>query len=158
MSKIINYINFAIKHILNFILALLTAVVFLQVIFRFVLNQPLAWTEELAVYCLIWMTFLGSAYALSQKAHIAVDFFTSLFPLFVRKILYTLATLVSITFYIILVYQGYILTMHAMTELTPVLRLPMGWVYSVIPISGFLLLINLFHVFVKDMRGGGKTI
>ena len=158
MTKIIDYINFTVKHILNLILAILTAVVFAQVIFRFAINQPLAWTEELAIYCLVWITFLGAAYALSLKAHIAVDFFTSLFPLFIRKVLYTLAVLVSVTFYGILVYQGYILTMHSMTQLSPVLRFPMGWVYSVIPISGLLLLINLLHVFVKDMKSGGKTI
>ena len=59
MTKIIDYINFAVKHILNLILGILTAVVFAQVIFRFALNQPLAWTEELAIYCLVWITFLG---------------------------------------------------------------------------------------------------
>lgn len=158
MTKIIGYINFTVKHLLNLILGLLTAIVFAQVIFRFVINQPLAWTEELSIYCLVWITFLGAAYALSLKAHIAVDFFTSLFPLFIRKILYTLAALVSITFYIILVYQGYTLTMHSMTQLSPVLRVPMGWVYSVIPISGLLLIVNLLHVFVTDMKSGGKTI
>ncbi len=89
MDKSIGYLNFIMKHFLNLIMAVLTGSVFTQVVFRFVINKPLAWSEELAIYCLVWLTFLGAAYAMSLKAHIGVDFFIELFPISIRKVFFT---------------------------------------------------------------------
>lgn len=158
MDKFIGYMNLTLKHLLNVIMAVLTLSVFAQVIFRFLIKHPLAWTEELAIYCLVWLTFLGAAYAMSLKAHIGVEFFTNLFPLKLRRFLYILATVASIAFYLIMVIQGYDLVRQSLTQLTPVLRLPMGYVYSVIPISGLFLIINLIHLFFKEIKTGGKTV
>lgn len=146
------------KHFLNVILAVLTISVFGQVLFRFIIKQSLAWSEELAIYCLVWLTFLGAAYAMSLKAHIGVDFFTDLFPLRVRKIFFTLASIASIIFYLIMIVQGYDLVKQSMAQLSPVMRIPMGWVYAVIPISGLFLIINLIYLFTKEIKAGGKMV
>lgn len=158
MAKLINYMNLVLKHIINLVFAVLTTAVFMQVVFRFILKKPLAWTEELAIYCLVWLTFLGAAYALSQRAHIGVDFFTRLFPLPIRKILYTIASLVSIAFYAIMVIYGYELMAQGFKQTTSVFKLPMGVIYSVIPVSGIILIINLIFIFIQDIRSEGKTI
>ena len=55
---------------------LLTVVVTYSVIMRFVFNSSLAWTDELATYCLLWMVFFGLTYTLYVGAHIRIDFFT----------------------------------------------------------------------------------
>lgn len=158
MAKAINLMNLILKHVLNLVFAVLTTAVFTQVIFRFVLKKPLAWTEELAIYCLVWLTFLGAAYALSQRAHIGVDFFTQLFPLVVRKIIYTVATFISLVFYIIMVTYGYRLMIQGFSQTSSVFKIPMGAVYSVIPLSGIILIINLIFIFVQDIKSEGETI
>ena len=58
----------------------MAVVVFLQVIFRYVLNLPLFWTEELARYCLVWASLLGSAVAVKRGQHIAVTIFMERLP------------------------------------------------------------------------------
>jgi TRAP-type C4-dicarboxylate transport system permease small subunit len=50
----------------------IAAVVFLQVVFRYVLRQPLFWSEELPRYLLIWMSFLAAALAQKTEAHINI--------------------------------------------------------------------------------------
>lgn len=155
MEKIIGYMNFGVKHVLNLIMALLVIVVFLQVIFRFILNSPLAWTEELARYSLIWLTFLGASYAMSLKAHIGMEFFVNLFTVSIRKILYILATVASLVFFLLMIVEGYDLAMQGMSQTSPVLRIPMGVIYMIIPVSGVILIINMASQFSKDFKSGG---
>lgn len=155
MNKLVDYMNWGIKHILNLLMALLVVVVFLQVIFRFALDSPLAWTEELARYSLIWLTFLGAAYAMSSKAHIGMEFFVNLFNLSIRKALYIIATFASLLFFLLMVIEGYDLAMQGMSQLSPVLRIPMGMIYMVIPVSGAILIINMASQFSKDFKSGG---
>ncbi|EGL81747.1 Tripartite ATP-independent periplasmic transporter DctQ component [Caldalkalibacillus thermarum TA2.A1] len=152
MGNFVRMVNNGIKYFLILLLAVLIVVVMLQVIFRFVIHQPLAWTEELARYCLVWLTFLGAAYAMSARAHVGVEFLINLVPLGVRKGMVLLAALVSLIFFLIIIGQGYELMQRSMTQLTPVLRLPMGIVYSVIPLSGLIFVMNLFHVTLEEMR------
>src|SRR4030042_919798 len=58
-----------------FVLLLILAVT--QVLFRYVLMIPLPWTEELARFTLVWVTFLGAASVTRRKLHLAVDIFIS---------------------------------------------------------------------------------
>ncbi|MFD1862785.1 TRAP transporter small permease [Planococcus chinensis] len=155
MGKVIDYMNIGIKHFLNIILAVLVTVVFLQVIFRFVLGSPLAWTEELARYSLIWITFLGAAYAMSLKAHIGMELFVNLFGIPIRKALYILSTIATLAFFLMMVIQGTDLAMQSMSQLSPVLRIPMGIIYAVIPLSGLILIVNMASQFRKDFKSGG---
>ena len=55
----------------------MTLTVIWQVFTRFVLRDPSSWTEELAIFLLIWIGLLGSAYALRRKAHLGVDVLTN---------------------------------------------------------------------------------
>ncbi|MFC4714414.1 TRAP transporter small permease [Planococcus dechangensis] len=155
MMKWIGYLNWGIKHLLNGIMGLLVTVVFLQVLFRFVLGSPLAWTEELARYSLIWLTFLGAAYAMSLKAHIGMEVFVNLFRTPGKKALYTVASIASLMFFLLMVVEGYSLAMQGMSQSSPVLRIPMGAIYMIIPISGAILIINLAARFAQDFKSGG---
>lgn len=77
----------------------LAVVVFLQFFTRYVLNDSLAWTEEIARYLLIGVTFLGSVMAVRKRSHIAVEFLYRWFGRPLRKALQTVVDLVSIAFY-----------------------------------------------------------
>jgi len=158
MGKPINIFNTMLKYILFLLMIALIVSVFSQVLFRFVLNQPLAWTEELARYILVWLTFLGAAYAMSLKAHIGVEFFVNKLPANLHKISLVLSTLMSIAFFIILITQGYSMTTRSMSQLSPVLKIPMGVVYAVIPFSGIILVINLISETIKSLFDRGMDV
>ncbi|CFJ52178.1 TRAP-type C4-dicarboxylate transport system%2C small permease component [Mycobacterium tuberculosis] len=52
-----------------------------------------------------------------------------------------------------MIYQGYLLSVRSMTQTSPSLLVPMGYIYMVIPISGVLLIMNVLHVTWKDITG-----
>ncbi|WP_103104784.1 TRAP transporter small permease [Brevibacillus reuszeri] len=153
MGNIISKINSITRLIVIALLAIMVVAVFLQVLFRFFLDMPLAWTEELARYLLIWITFLGSAYAMAIKAHIGTEYIQKHLSPFMNKVVLSVAAVLSIFFFVVMVQQGYSLATRSMTQLSPTLLVPMGYVYMVIPISGVLLIMNALHVTWKDITG-----
>jgi TRAP-type transport system small permease protein len=153
VGSLVTRINHVIRFIVIALLAVMVIAVFMQVLFRFFLDQPLAWTEELARYLLIWITFLGSAYAMSIKAHIGTEYIQKFLSPRMNKVVLVVAALFSLVFFLVMVQQGYLLASRSMTQTSPTLLVPMGYVYMVIPISGALLIMNVIHVTWKDITG-----
>ena len=77
----------------------LAFVVFLQFFTRYVLNSSFAWTEEIARYLLIWVTFIGMAMVVRKESNIAVEIFYRWMPIGLRRVLSTLVDLISIAFF-----------------------------------------------------------
>ena len=82
----------------------LAFVVFLQFFTRYVLNDSLGWTEEIARFLLIAVTFTGSVMAVRKGAHIAVEFLYRWVPWPLRRIAQGVIDIVSISFYATLAY------------------------------------------------------
>ncbi|MCF6094839.1 TRAP transporter small permease [Microaerobacter geothermalis] len=155
MGKAVERMNEVMKHILNLLLFVMVIVVFAQVLIRYIFDQPLAWSEELARYILVWITFLGAAYAMSKKAHVGVEIVVKLFPKNFQKIVTVLSALLSLFFFGMMIYQGYLFVERTMAQTSAVLQLPMGGVYFVIPLSGVLISINLIYYVIQELRGEG---
>jgi TRAP-type transport system small permease protein len=151
-KKLVNILNKFIKWILIILFFLLVVVVFLQVLFRFVLEQPLAWTEELSRYLLVWITFLGAGYGMSIKAHPSIEvLFEKVGPSF-KKVLNVVTTILIIFFFWQIIVTSFEVIERSMVQTSPVLRIPMGLVYTVIPISSVLFVINLLFMVITEWR------
>src|ERR1700716_490743 len=79
---------------------MMTLLVFLQFFTRYVMNDSYAWTEELAVNCLIAIVFIGSAMCVRKDRHIQVDILYRFLPAKVSRVLSTLVDLVRVSFLI----------------------------------------------------------
>jgi len=77
----------------------MAALVFLQFFTRYVLNNSFAWTEELAVYCLIPVVFIGSAMCVRRSRHIQVNILYRYLPARVGRVLATLVDLAGAVFF-----------------------------------------------------------
>ena len=78
---------------------ILAFVVFLQFFTRYVLNNSLGWTEEIARFLLIAVTFIGAVMAVRKQSHIAVEFLYRWAPRPLRRVAQTLIDLVATAFY-----------------------------------------------------------
>ena len=78
---------------------LLFSVVFLQFFTRYVLNDSLGWTEEIARYLLIAVTFIGAVMAVRKESMIAVEIFYRWFPRGLRRVLQCAVDLAAVLFY-----------------------------------------------------------
>jgi TRAP-type C4-dicarboxylate transport system permease small subunit len=62
------------------VFALMVVAVWLEVIYRYVLLDPLAWTDELAVYCMVWLAYLGVGVGFRHDEHPSLEFLVSRLP------------------------------------------------------------------------------
>jgi len=121
-----------------------------QVIMRYVFNQPLVWSEELARYCMIWLAMLAAALAAREGQHIGLG---DLIPLPRRTKLVVNAIIilfVAITLWV-LVDQGWALTERTGRQLSATLRLKMSWVYAAIPVGAALMVVGLILGWLREV-------
>lgn len=74
MTKVRRGINALLSTIAAIILITMSALVIYQVFTRYVLNNPADFTEEIIRYLLIWICFIGAAYAFNSRQHMALLF------------------------------------------------------------------------------------
>ncbi len=116
----------------------LTAVITLQIVSR-VFFTSVSWTEEVARFLLIWITFLGAALAYQQGRHIAVTLLRDTLPPALRRIVSGVAVLVAIVFLLTLAKIGWQYMNMQSFQKSPSLRLSMTYVYAVMPFAALLM-------------------
>ncbi len=137
---ILNRINRVVEYVVSIFLAIMVVVIFLQVIFRFVISSPLPWSEELARYILVWISFLGASIGVKRQSHLGIEVVTKLLSARFRKISILIANLSSIGLFIIMVRWGYHLSNVVSSQFSPAMKISMFIPQSAIFISGILML------------------
>lgn len=124
------------------LMILMTLDVLWGVFTRYVMGSQASWTEELARFLLIWIGTLGAAYASGQKMHLAIDLLSPSLNESNRKRLGALIAVLILIFVITVMIIGGIrliyITFH-LDQTSAAMKLPMGLVYSVIPLSGVFI-------------------
>lgn len=132
------------------IFALLVLDVLFQVFSRYILGTSFTWTEEFARFSLIWMTILGAAYLNAKREHLSMDFlYEKLSEANKKKASILIEVFIFLFALIIMVVGGGNLvytTLH-LEQLSGTLRIPLGYVYSIMPISGLLIMcFSIYHI------------
>jgi len=89
----------------------MAGLVFLQFFSRYVLNDSFAWTEELAVYCLMPIVFIGAAMCVRKERHIQVNLIYRYLPVPAGRALSTAVDLAAIAFY---AYASWLVARYAL--------------------------------------------
>ena len=115
----------------------LTVIVALQVISR-LLKISLPWTEELARFLIVWLTFLGCTLAIYRKGHLSVNFLVEMMPKGLQRAANLITRAVLLVFFAMLLFYGVRLSALSMNNMSVSLNWPMGAVYAVLPFSALL--------------------
>lgn len=130
----------------------LLVTLFLQIFTRFVLNNPLVWTEEISRVLFIYSALLGMSTAVKQRAHISIDFFVDMLPGKIRKWLkLSLDVVVVLTLaYIVLLGYQMAVMQHRMFMVS--LDVRMSVMYGILPVAAVLMLGRLVQRILNDLK------
>ncbi len=131
----------------------LAVTVFIQVFNRFVLQAPLAWSEDLAMLLFQWMVFLGAALGVKRMRHFGIELVVRQLPTRARRALAQVVPLIIGVVALIMVSQGLTLLRFNMTRMYGTMNLSYTWAYLPIPVSGGLILLYLIELAVQRWRG-----
>jgi len=114
--KIMDWISYALLIVFSSAMVIST---FLQVIFRYLFNHPLFWSEELSRYCFVWIVFVGGI----------------------------VINILIISFLVIVIKQSIVVVIVNMSQYSPAIRIPMGLIYLAIPVGlslmlGYVIIMN----------------
>ncbi len=144
MEKTYSLLNKTIEWMLVSIFALLVLDVVWQVISRYVVGKSSSFTEEFARFALIWLTVLGAAYINGQKeGHLSMDFLLSKLPEQKRQNRQKVIQVIMAIFALIIMVIGggnLVYTTLSLGQISSALNVPLGYVYSIVPICGVIII------------------
>jgi TRAP-type C4-dicarboxylate transport system permease small subunit len=123
------------------ILAVMCVVTFLQVVTRYVFNAPFSWTEELARYLIIWVTFLGFGLVIHKRAEMSVSFFRDMIKGRPGQLVDLALTGIVLAFLAIFFVQGILITIESQSIMTIALGVPWSFVNAAAPLGGACMLL-----------------
>lgn len=136
---------------------ILAGVVFLQFFTRYVLNNSLGWTEEIARYLLILVCFVGAITAVRRQTHIAVEIFYRWFPMSLRRALSALVDIGSIAFY---AYMTRLCARLALRtgQMMVSIDIPKSSLYWIVTAAFAAMTLWSVVVFVRHLRTGSSPL
>ena len=157
MQKLLSRIQLAVKLICSISIALMAAVVFIQVVNRNVFDSSFKWVEELSTMCMVCITFLGSALATSLNAHTRIELFVNLLPGQLPKIVFALGDLICALFCVSLIFYCWPLIMQNLHTMSPAMKLPLAINYIVFAFSMLLSAVYLVLRLVSRFHGDASN-
>jgi len=136
----------------------LAVVVFYQVFTRYVLNDAAGWTEEIARYLLIAVTFLGGAMAVRRNTHIQVDFVYRFLPRAMGRALSIFVDIVRAAFLGYAIWLTWLLIERIGSQRMAIVELPIGLVFGAMLIGFALMFGRALQVAWKHWRQGYSVL
>lgn len=139
------------RAVLSALMAVIVILTLAQVIWRYGLERPIQWSEEVARYCFVWLTFLGAAVLMRQReGHPAIDVLALSVRPRVRHYMEIASRLVTIVGSLAISVGGFRMVQLQWSQLSPSLEVPMMWIYLSMALCPLL---GIFWI-VRCMRHG----
>ena len=148
--------------VIIFLFAFMTVIGTYQIVTRYFFNKPSTVSEELLTYSFTWMALLASAYVFGKRDHMRMGFLADKLTGSARKALeLCIDALTFALAAVVLVYGGISITRLTMIQTTASLRVPMGYIYVIVPVTGILIMLfsamNAIQVSKKDFNEKGEV-
>ncbi|MGF1734468.1 TRAP transporter small permease [Photobacterium satsumensis] len=146
------YLIFFNRVVVDSLLVVITLILLVQVLSRYLFGIPLVWTEELARYLFVWVAFLGIGYGVSERSHIQINFFTkNLSP---KKLLGIRLFIEFLTLGAVIYLAPYCWELFDDQRyvMSSVLQIPMSWIVLALPVGLISYIIFSSHQSILDIK------
>lgn len=124
----------------------------IQIVSRFIAFMPIPWSQELLTFLLVASCFFGAGSATARGKQIRLEFFVMLLPKRLEKAFYVVADILSIVFLVIVVIQGFELTVENMGVIVGSSPIDYGYYYLVVVIGTVIMILNFIAMLIGNVQ------
>lgn len=138
-----------------------SAAVLTQVVFRYLLDAPVAWLDEFAVLAFAWIIMLGAVVVQRRDAHMQIDSFVRPLPAGLQAAAWAMRLLCIAVTLAVLLWQGWVLAARMSFIQYPAMEISRGFLFAVLPVAVPLMLAWMARNALADLgviRGGGRVL
>ena len=142
------------ENIMVALLVLLSFVMLLQVIMRYVFSHSLPWPEEFTRYCFVGMAAMSFSYSIRKRIILRIDIVVQIFPKFLQNIMEMIVYFVTLLFFGYVFYHSIfvVIRIKASGQVSPALGIPMYILFIVLSSGFFLAVVRSLQVLVSMIR------
>ena len=141
---------------INWFLAMLmtgmVVIVSAQVWYRFILNNPLSWSEEASRYLFVWISFMGAAAGVRYQVHLGIDLMEKILPAGSYRIAVIIVNLIIQVFLLIIIYWGFKILGIIQFQESPSMHISMRYPYMAVPVGSIFMFINSVRITVATIQ------
>ncbi len=135
------------------LLMLMTAIVLTQIVFRYVLNDSLIWTEEVSKTMMVWAALLVAPWAYRTGANVRIEMFVDALPQGLRAGIDFVLNLLVVWIVIVFLGESFGLVERGMSIRTASLPLAIGWFYTIVPVAFAAMLLVGIEQVLRQLLG-----
>lgn len=142
------------EKLLVILLIVTVTLTFIQVVMRYIFHNSLAWSEELARYLFLYLIWIGAAYAVKREQHLRIEIILNRIPKEKLKTFENFIYFIWLGFSVFLFISSLNMTMDvfASGQLSPAMRIPMGYAYISIPLGTGLMCFRIIQKMLENRR------
>ena len=152
-SKFLDVLTKVLRAILIILLASMVIIMIYNVICRYIFSDAKPWAEELTLYISIFSIMLGLGIASRSDSHLQVDFLTRLYKPKIRCLMTAIWSVVTIVIMLVFGYYAISLMVNHATARSVTLPITMKQIYTVFPVSAFILILYSIEIVARNMVG-----
>ena len=153
MKKVLDSICKGVEYILIALMAAFSIVIVLQIFYRYVFNNPLIWSEQVARYCFLWGVMLAVPLVYRNNADICFDLLKEKFPKAVQGAINVLIDLFMLGFAGLYLFYSFKFCVMSSDLVAAGIGIKLVYVYAAQPICAFLLLLVAIEKAKDHLKG-----
>ena len=142
MKKFEDYFVATNRWALILILAVMSVIIFTNVVLRYATNQSIEWAEEVARHMMIWLTFMGCGPVLRYGGHIAIENLQDSLPTRGAQAVRVLIAVLITGFCVFSIWFGLQYMDRTQYQSTPATQISFAWIYLALPLGMVMTLIH----------------
>lgn len=155
MKKVLKWLDENVElYLCVFLMSFMTLLIFVQVVMRYVFNNSLSWSEELARYVFIWLIYIGISYGCKLRKHIKIDAALYLFPKKAQPYVVLVGDILFIAFALYIAYTGLFYSIYQIqyNMRSPALKIPYQYIYMSTVVGFGLVAIRQLQTIVYRIK------
>ncbi len=152
MKTLSNWIEKIEKFVSIILMAAITLVLFVAVVYRYFLNAPLFWANEASIFMITWLTFLGGSLGLKYKSQASITFLVDRFSETGKRILMIVTHVIILAALAVLMYLSYEWVLTLSPQKSSSMRIPMWIPYLSVPVGLTFAFIHLLDYMVELIK------